>query len=130
MNMKGLENLADTREEGRERRIRVVLLAKGKGVQGEWESQFGVRIPETAWRFIAYRQAAHQTGVLFLFWHGSPGGDEFLPGGSSVACNKDEFVRRMKPFAGMEDSVNWWALLCRLAASLELPGDSEPGVMF
>jgi len=32
-------------KEGRERRIRVVLLAKGKGVQGEWESQFGARIP-------------------------------------------------------------------------------------
>ena len=33
-----------------------------------------------------------------------------------VLGNKDEFVRCMKPFAGMEDSVNWWALLCRLAA--------------
>jgi len=31
-------------KEASERRIRVVLLAKGKGVQGEWESQFGVRI--------------------------------------------------------------------------------------
>ena len=32
-------------KEASERRIRVVLLAKGKGVQGEWESQFGARIP-------------------------------------------------------------------------------------
>jgi len=31
-------------KEASERRIRVVLLAKGKGVQGEWESQFGARI--------------------------------------------------------------------------------------
>ena len=42
-----------------------------------------------------------------------------------VLGNKDEFVRGMKPFAGVEDFVNWWALLCRLAASLEPPGDSE-----
>ena len=43
-----------------------------------------------------------------------------------VLGNKDEFVRGMKPFASVEDSVNWWALLCRLAASLEPPGDREP----
>ena len=47
-----------------------------------------------------------------------------------VLGNKDEFVRGMRPFACEEDSVNWCALLCRLAASLDPPGDSEPGVMF
>ncbi|QCD83650.1 hypothetical protein DEO72_LG2g3996 [Vigna unguiculata] len=40
--------------------------------------------PETTWRFIPYRQAAHQTGVLFLFWHEPPGGDEFMPGGATL----------------------------------------------
>ena len=49
--MRGANNSESEKEqfwcvkEGRERRIRVVLLAKGKGVQGEWESQFGARIP-------------------------------------------------------------------------------------
>jgi len=40
--------------------------------------------PETAWRFIPYRQATHQFAVLFLFWYEPPGGDEFLPGGATL----------------------------------------------
>jgi len=49
--------------------------------------------PEIAWRFIPYRQAAHQISVLFLIWHEPLGGDEFLLGGATllrsilVSCN-------------------------------------------
>jgi len=38
-----------------ERRVGVVLLAKGKGMQGEWESQFGARISGKGSCFRCFR---------------------------------------------------------------------------
>ncbi|QCE04036.1 hypothetical protein DEO72_LG8g2069 [Vigna unguiculata] len=115
---------------------------------------------ETAWWFIPYRQAAHQTCVLFLFWHEPPGGDEFLPGGATllrsvlVNCNADcvlinwiieicmfSFYRvfgwakinRNSEYGnvlGVEETWFVQALLLRLAASKVPPGDDADRRLF
>ena len=46
--------------------------------QGFWN------FPETAWRFIPYRQAAHQVYCVVLVLDDPPGGYDFLPGDATL----------------------------------------------
>jgi len=62
--------------------------------------------PKTAWRFIPYRQAAHQIIELFLFWHEPPSGDEFLPSGATLVAFC--LVVLMLIWVNI---TNWWSQL-------------------
>ncbi|QCE05869.1 hypothetical protein DEO72_LG9g877 [Vigna unguiculata] len=112
----------------------------------DWSTLILIRnlkqIPEIAWRFIPYRQAAHQISVLFLIWHEPLGGDEFLLGGATllrsilVSCNAVCVLINWIIEIGVESVTcveeAWFvqALLLRLAASKAPPGDDTGRGLF